>query len=170
MYRSWSWDSRVAKTRAGSRRGARHSNEHASAHQFPKAAMPMLARILLIPSGTQRGMRESAGRGGTGLATCALREPGAECRGTFGPFFCPQIIRKCSTETSSAKSGGTSCQVPTPDGERNRGDPDFPAGVGDSVPSYVGIRRIRSSLISLRPIRAVGKRFQGVCSRRVSRS
>jgi len=31
-----------------------------------------LARYLLIPSGTQRGMRESAGRGGTGLATCAL--------------------------------------------------------------------------------------------------
>ena len=23
-------------------------------------------------------------------------------------------------------------KVPTPDGERNRGDPDFPAGVGDS--------------------------------------
>jgi hypothetical protein len=75
-----------------------------------------------------------------------------------------------SAELSSAKSDDTSYQVPTPDEERNRGDPDFPAGVGDSVPSYVEIRRIRSSLISLRPIRAVGKRFQGVCSRRVSRS
>lgn len=39
-------------------------------------------------------MRESAGRGGTGLATCALREPGAECRGTFGPFFCPPVLKK----------------------------------------------------------------------------
>lgn len=39
-------------------------------------------------------MRESAGRGGTGLATCALRELGAECRGTFGPFFCPPISNR----------------------------------------------------------------------------
>ena len=49
--------------------------------------MRKLARSLLLSSGTQRGKRESAGRGGTGLAMRAPREPGAECRGTFGPFF-----------------------------------------------------------------------------------
>lgn len=67
----------------------RSSRPDASPEGAPESAK--LARNLLIPSGTQRGKRESAGRGGTGLAMCALREPGVGCRGTSDPFFLPVV-------------------------------------------------------------------------------
>ena len=88
-----------------------------------------------------------------------------EARGRMSGDIRPLFLSAIRGDAAIRRS-----QVPTPDGERNRGDPDFPAGVGDSVPRYVGMRRIRSSLFSLRPIQALGKPFQGVGSRRDSRS
>lgn len=69
----------------------RRNRLRSCSHTGPTGTLtePNLARNLLIPIGTQRGRRESVGRGGTGLATCALREPGVGCRGTSDPFFLP---------------------------------------------------------------------------------
>lgn len=54
-------------------RALAHSTEKRDARPENKMSAPKLARSMLYHEGTQRGMRESVGRGGTGLATCALR-------------------------------------------------------------------------------------------------
>jgi hypothetical protein len=61
-----------------------------------------------------------AGRIGTGLTKRMSGEPGAECRGPFGPIFLP-VARTAAVALLE--------MAPTPRrGERNRGDPGFPAG------------------------------------------
>ncbi len=161
----------------------RSSRPDALPAEAPESAK--LARNLLIPSGTQRGKRESVGRGGTGLATCALREPGVGCRGTSDPFFLPVVPfardadafdgpsprpQSIADAKKTARCAVFLCQVPTPDGERNRGDPEFPAGVGDSYRDTSDCDAAGQSVVSLRPIPARCKRFQGSGSRRDSRS
>jgi hypothetical protein len=50
-----------------------------------------------------------------------------------GNVAAAEAVRAMNAKTTGTKNGAVRREkVPTPDGERNRGDPDFPAGVGDA--------------------------------------
>lgn len=158
--------------------------------------------LCLADMALSAAMRESAGRGGTGLATARTEVAGGRMSGDVRPLFfardlamtgpgqCQRTphsaaaalarLKRC-TNASAAVAGKSLIQLiirtgavmaalptlraphpadnrnisiclsrwnsearsptgevweeePTPDGERNRGDPEFPAGVGNALP------------------------------------
>jgi hypothetical protein len=82
-----------------------------------------------------------AGWIGTGLAMRMSGEPGAECRGTFGPIFLPDALMLRGLQSRTARNGADATA-----GRTEQGGSGIPRrGVDmERVAEYVAMRRIRS--------------------------